>query len=426
MQFVKTIGLCVVAALFFTACSRPSTVVNLAGEQLVDWPCWRGPANGVAAEAQSPPTKFSLEENVVWKSRIPGRGHSSPIVSEGKIFITTAETDSETQSVLGYSQGTGELLWQTKVNKGEFNPTIHPSNTHASPSVATANQRVFAVFNNHSASQLVCLDFDGKILWEKQAGKFVPKQYQFGYGASPIVIGNIVIVSSESENDGFLAAFDQVTGAEVWRTKRLGATSYSTPAIFEIDGKLQLVISGGKNVTGYDPKDGKQLWQVEGPWLVTCGTPVCEGNIVVVSGGFPTARTMAIEINGTEAKIIWQNAHICYEQSLLAHEGYIYALTDNGLAICLKTKDGTEQWNERLSRPVSASPVVANGNVYFADERGGHFVIAADPQAFKVVEKNRLGDVSYASPAIIDSRIYTRVGVKEAGSVQEWLVCLGQ
>ena len=397
--------------------------VSVLGQD--DWQNWRGPTgNGIADQDQKPPTSWDADKNVIWKTKVPGRGHASPIVLGDKIFLATADDKAKTQSVVCFDRESGKQLWSTLIHRGKFNPRIYRTNTHASSTIATHGGRsLFVVFNNDQAAQLTKLDMDGKIVWQKKAGIFKPTRYQFGFGASPIVHESNVIVASESETEAFVAAFDVESGDEKWRIKRPSATSYSTPVVANVGGREQLLISGGREVAGYSPEDGSNLWKTSAKWSVSCGTMVWDGDLVFASGGYPTKQTLAIR--GDNGKVVWQNRVKCYEQSMLALDGHIYALSDNGIAYCWDAKDGTEKWHARMESPVSASPVLAGGHIYFTSQRGNTFVIEANPNEYKLVSKNKLGNDTYATPAFCGNRIYTRIAELERDDRQEWLYCIG-
>lgn len=390
-----------------------------------DWPWWRGPTrNGVAAEAPNSkvPTKWSETENVIWKADVPGRGHSSPIVVNGKVYVTTADERALTQSVIAYDAATGKQLWQTVVNKGNFPAEIHKKNTHATPSVACDGERLYVVFNHSKAVHASALSLDGKVLWTTRFAAFDPKQYAFGYAPSPVIYRDTVLVSAESESERMLAALDRATGKEVWRTPRQTHTSYSPSSIAPVAGRDQLILSGGDQITSYDPATGKQLWTAPGTASATCGTAVWDGDIVVAAGGYPKANTSAI--NAATGKVVWSLPHRLYEQSLIAHKGHVYAFISTGMLHCIRIADGKEMWKQRLTGPVSASAVLAGGHVYWANERGTIFVFKANPEKFELVAENQLGDESMASPAVAAGRLYLRVAHEEGGR-KEVLYCIG-
>ncbi len=393
-----------------------------------DWSRWRGPqGNGIAADGQIPPTSWDEDTNVVWKTKVPGRGHASPIVIGDKIFLATADQEQQSQSVICFDRATGKQLWLTEINNGELNPRMHPNNTHASPTIASDGQRVFVVFNNHEGIQLAAVDFEGKTLWKKVVGEF-ESRLPFGFGASPIVHGGNVIVTNQNNADSAIIAFAGASGEQVWKIDLPKSGNYSTPVVAEVAGKQQLLISGQKLVSSYDPASGKKLWSAIGKWDITCGTMVWDDDLVFASGGYPAQQTLAIKADGS-GEMVWENPIKVYEQSMLLVDGHIYAHSDNGAIYCWRANDGQEMWKQRFASrksPVSASPVFANGNVYFTAENGQTLVVKANPEKFEEVTRNKLGDESFASMAVCGNQIFTRVAMLDLdGNRQEWLFCLG-
>ncbi len=392
-----------------------------------DWRTWRGPSlNGIAAAGQTPVTDWSETKNVVWKAPIPGRGHSSPTIVGDRIFLTSADEKSRTQAVLGFDRNTGKQLWLTPVNQGALPARIHNKNTHASPTVVSDGERLYAAFCNHDAVQLVALSFDGKVQWNKAVGAYRPERYEYGYAPSPALFGGTVIVASESDTGSFLAAFRTDNGQEVWRTPRPKRVSYSSPVVGRVAGRDQLLISGCDLVSSYDPRTGQPLWTAPGTASATCGTMVWEGDLVFASGGYPKKETVCVRADGS-GTVVWRNQEKCYEQSMLVHDGYVYAVNDGGIAFCWQAETGREMWKARLSGgAVSSSPILANGNVYIANERGTTYVFKATPERFVAVAQNQLGDEAFASPAVVDSRLYLRVASSARGGRQEFLYCIGR
>ena len=391
-----------------------------------DWPWWRGHnRDGVARTADKVPLSWGENRNIHWKVPVPGRGHSSPTVVGSLVFLTTSDTAKKTQSVLAFDRATGKPAWTTVVNTGGFPAGIHEKNTHASGSVASDGKRVFALFYNHDAVQTVALDFKGEILWNKHVKPYAPRVFEFGYGCSTVIEGDHVIVAGDYEKGGFLAALNRETGAEAWRAKRPGnSLNWSTPSVATIGGKRQILIGGFQMIASYSPKDGALLWKAPGATAkASCGSPVWDEGRVYMSSGYPERITSAVEA-GT-GKILWTNQDKSYEQSLLAHKGYLYTLNDNGIARCWRGRDGKEMWSARLGGPVSASPVLVGDRIYVANERGKFFVFKADPEAFTKLGESTLGSQIMATPAFCGDRIYARV-IARQGGVQEYLYCIGE
>jgi len=388
-----------------------------------DWPVWRGPhGNNIAAAGQQPPLKWSDSKNVIWKTPLPGRGHASPTIIGNRILLATSNPSEGTQSVICLDRETGTLTWSSEVNRGGLRKRIHRNNTHASSTISADNQHLFAQFEHHEAVYLYALDLQGNQIWEQKISDYDP-HYPFGFGASPVLYQDLVIAAAESRC-GHLVAYRKATGEEVWRIDRNKATNYSSPIVTRIDGRDTLLLSGARQITALDPQTGDIFWSVPTRWEVSCGTLVWDGNLVFASGGFPGSQTLAV--NAVTGKLVWENRVQCYEQSLLAYDGFIYALSDRGIAYCWQADSGQERWKEKLltstrNGGVSASPVLAGGHIYASVENGTTFVFNPDPQRFELIAENQLGDAAFATPTIVGDQLFIRVG--QAG--REWLYCIG-
>jgi len=389
-----------------------------------DWATWRGPnLNGIAAAGQLPPTTWSEAQNVLWKVAVPGRGHSSPTIVGEQIFLTTADEPPQTQSVIAFDRSTGKQLWTTPISKGGF-PETHRKNTHATPSVASDGERLFVSFHHHANIQVSAMSLDGKTLWQKTIGKYDPQLYKYGYAPSPMLYRSLVLIAADYEGGGWLAALDSKSGTPKWQTARSRKLSFSSPVVAKVGGRDQLLISGTEQVASYDPNNGKQLWATPATTMATCGTMVWDGDLVFASGGYPKSETACL--NAKTGQLVWRNDQKCYEQSMLAADGYVYAVNDGGIAFCWRATDGREMWTSRLAGgAISASPILANGNIYATNEAGTIYVFKAQPTRFELVARNQLGDEAFATPAICDSRIYMRVASSAGGGRQETLYCIG-
>jgi outer membrane protein assembly factor BamB len=387
-----------------------------------DWPWWRGPLrNGTAGDVPVP-TKLGDADHVAWKVRVPFRGHSSPTVVGNRVFLTTADRSDEVHYVLAFDRATGASLWQVEVNRGGFPAKNHRNNTEATSTVASDGERLFATFYHHDKVVAVALDFDGKILWKKDVCAFRPRTYEYGYAPSPMIYQGTVIVSAEYDGDSYITALDRQTGERAWRATRPTMITFSTPVVAHLAGKDQLLVSGAQKVSAYDPANGNPLWSTEGTTFATCGTMVWDKDIVFASGGYPKPETVAVKADGSGA-VLWRNNQKCYEQSMLAWQGHVYALTDNGVMFCWRGSDGKEMWKERLKGPVSASPVLANGHIYWANELGTLYVFRPTPERFDLIAENQIGDSSFPSPAICGGQIFLRIAKGAGGERQEWLYC---
>lgn len=390
-----------------------------------DWPWWRGPFRNGTAVSPAAPTTFSATKNVLWKSPVPGRGHSSPIVVGDRVFLATADEQKQVQSILAYDRTTGRQLWKEDVNRGGFPQRNHPKNTEASSTIASDGERLFAAFYEHDEIGLIALSLEGKEIWKRSAGHYRPTKYEYGYAASPVLYGKTVIVIGEYDGNSFLAAFDRATGQPVWRTPRPNNISFSTPVVAHVAGKDQLLISGAEKVASYNPSNGKLLWETPGTTFATCGTMVWEGDVVYASGGYPKPETIAIRADGS-GQVLWKNNQKCYEQSMLVHKGFVYGLTDNGVMYCWRGTDGQEMWKTRLKGPVSASPVGVGDVIYWANELGTMYVFHANPEKWDLIAENQLESESFASPAILGGEMFLRVASGNGPARRETLYAIGQ
>lgn len=387
-----------------------------------DWPWWRGPSrNGIASDAPVP-TKFGDGDHMAWKVAVPGRGHSSPIVVGNHVYLTTAYEGEQRHTVLAFDRATGKKVWEEQVNQGAFPAKNHPKNTEATPTLACDGERLFATFYHHDQVEALALDLNGKIVWRKKVAAFRPKQYEYGYAPSPLIYEGTVIVASEYDGESWITALDRTTGKQVWRSKRLPLISFSSPVVGFVGGKDQLLMSGQEFVASYDPRTGKSNWGTKGTTFATCGTMVWEGDIVFASGGYPKAETIAIRADGSNT-VLWKNNQKLYEQSLLVHAGHVYGLTGTGVLYCWESETGNEKWRQRLSGPVSASPVLAGGHIYWANEAGTLYVFKPNPEKFELVAQNTIGTAGFPSPAICGGQIFLRVAEGEGAGRQEWLYC---
>ncbi len=387
-----------------------------------DWPWWRGPRRDGKATDAPVPTKLSDKDNLVWKVKVPGRGHSSPIIVGDKVFLATADEGKKTHAVLAFDRTKGKLLWNEIVSRGGFPAKNHPKNTEASPSVACDGERIFATFYHHDKVEAIALDFAGKVVWREDVCAFRPRAFEYGFAPSPLIYQNTVIVSAEYDGDSYITALDRKTGQRVWRANRTPMISFSSPVVGFVAGKDQLLISGAQKVASYDPASGNPFWSVDGTTFATCGTMIWENDIAFASGGYPKAETIAVQADGS-GKVLWRNNQKCYEQSMIVVDGYVYGLTDGGVMFCWRGTDGQEMWKHRLKGPVSASPVFAGGHIYWANELGTLYVFRPNSEKFDLVEENQVGTDSFASPAICGGQIFLRVATGNGVGRQEWLYC---
>jgi outer membrane protein assembly factor BamB len=411
----------------------PLAVLGLVGScllvlsaQAADWPRFRGPnGTGIAAD-KDVPVEFGNDKNILWKVEIVGRGHSSPIVSKGRIFLQSSSDDQIGRYLICLDAATGKTIW-SKAFPGGVART-HTKNTPASNTPAADGQRVYAVVWDGSNQRLTAWDYDGKLLWNRDLG---PLRSEHGSGISPIVVGDRVIINNDQGDQkvhgpSAAQAFDAKTGEPVWSKDRDPERAcYSTPFLLEpVDGTPEVIVVSTGGVTAYDPKDGTQIWNYVWNFdpkgkgrLRTVGSPIeHQGLIFANSGdGAGDRHMVALKPNGKGAPptLVWEKKKgTAYVPAPLAKDGYVFWVGDKeNVAVCAEAKTGKEIWSERLgSGSVTASPVMIDGKIYTITEEGKVIVYAAAP-TFDLLATNELHEGVYASPAVADGRLYIR-GVK--------------
>lgn len=388
-----------------------------------DWPWWRGPhRNGIAEAKQKPPLKWSESENVLWKSSVPGRGHGSPAVVGDQVFLATADQDQETQSVLCYHRQTGERLWQTEVHRGGFEKKGNKKASLASSTAACDGQRVFINFLHDGAVYTTALSREGRKLWQTKITDYVVHQ---GYGSSPALYESLVIVSADNKGGGAVAALDRASGKVIWKRERPKTPNYASPILLNAAGREQLLLTGCDLVTSLDPLRGKPFWEIKGATTECVTSTVTDGQLIFSSGGYPKNHVAAVRADGS-GEVVWEKKTRVYVPSMIAQDGYLYAVLDAGMAVCWRCTTGEEMWKGRLGGTFSASLVLVGEHLFATNESGRTFIFKASPDSFQRIGENQLGNEVLATPAICGGRIYMRVADSEKGGRQEMLYCLGK
>ncbi|MFZ9745121.1 MAG: PQQ-binding-like beta-propeller repeat protein [Opitutaceae bacterium] len=385
-----------------------------------DWPGWRGPtADGHAASGQKVPLEWSETAGVRWKTPLRGRGHSSPTLVGNRIYLTTATADE--QALLCLDRASGRLLWDTVVHRGQVDAGNHRLSNPAAGSVAWDGERLFVNFPNAKGIHTSALTPEGKLLWQTRITDFVMHQ---GFGSSPVVFGQTVLVSADHRGGGKVLALDRATGRIVWSQDRPKIANYASPAVLQAAGRTQVVLGGCNLVSAFDPQTGRKLWEIEGATEECVTTAVTDGKRVFVSGGYPRNNVTAVEADGS-GRIAWQNTTRVYVPSMLVRGAYLYAVLDAGQVVCWRTDTGAEVWREKVDRDFYGSPVMVGDRIYVTNLRGVTFIVEVSPAGAKVLAQNKLGDESLASPAIAGGRIYLRAS-KTTPERQDFLWCIGE
>jgi outer membrane protein assembly factor BamB len=374
-----------------------------------EWPAWRGPRGDGFSREKGLPLRWTKTENIHWKTAIPGRGHSSPIVWDDRIFLTTCLEKNLQRVLVCLDRADGKILWQRVVLQSKLEKK-HQLNSYASSTPATDGKHVWVSFLEAPNIEVACYDFKGKKVWQRSPGKFYSVH---GFCSSPILYKDMVILNCDQDADASIVALDRATGRQRWRADRPNKIrSYGPPLIVEAAGKKQLVLSGSKCVASYNPDTGKQYWIIDGPTEQFVASMVYLNGIFFVTGGFPDFHILGIRPDGkgnvTKTHILWRHTKgASYVPSPVAHDRYFFLVSDRGVASCLEAATGQRHWMKHLGKHHSASPVCADGHLYFVDDDGTTFVLKAGKK-FEVVRKNPLGEECYASPAVSHGQIFIR------------------
>jgi outer membrane protein assembly factor BamB len=413
--------------LVFTMICIPLVTESAWGESFPnvsadDWPWWRGPQrNGIANEQSAPPTMWSDTRNVVWKVKVPGRGHGSPTVVGDAVYLAVADRERDLQAVICYDRNTGEPRWETVVHRGGLMKKNEKA-SQASSSIACDGESLYITFLNDGAVYTTALTLDGRQLWQRKISDYIIHQ---GYASSPALYDELVIVSADNKGGGAIAALHRKDGSVVWRRERPAKPNYPSPVIVHAGGRDQLIFTGCDLVTSLSPLTGETYWEVPGSTTECVTSTVTDGERVFTSGGYPRNHLSAVRADGS-GKLEWENNDRIYVPSMLIRDGVLYAVLDAGVAACWRTDTGEELWKARLGGTFSASPVMVGDLIYVANEAGETFIYKANPKRFELVAKNKLGDEVFATQSICGGRIYTRVAFLEDGRRQEYLYCLAR
>lgn len=389
-----------------------------------DWPWWRGPdRNGVAPGNPHPPVKLDDPRSQKWAVEIPGRAHGSACVCGDRVFLPTADETAKTQSMHGFDRATGRLLWTTVIHRDGMTQKSNRKESWASATPACDGERVFMSFVHGEAVFTTALDLNGNQLWQTRISDFVIHQ---GYGASPAIWGDLVIVAADSKgtNGGAVCGLDRKTGAVIWKIPRDAKPNYASPIILEAAGRTQLFLSGIDKVTSLDPLNGKMLWEIDGATTECVTSTVTDGQRIFTSGGYPKNHVSAILADGS-GTLAWESKERVYVPSMLVRNGHLYAVLDSGVAACWEAATGKEKWKERLGGTFSASLVMENDRIYAANESGELFVFRAIPERMELLGRHKIADEMFATPAIADGQIYLRVAFLDGERRTEKLVCYG-
>jgi outer membrane protein assembly factor BamB len=417
----------------------------------VNWPQFRGPqASGVAGDTVPVTWNVETGDNIRWQTPLPGLAHSSPIIWLDRIYVATAvkpgakpelkvglygdgdsykEKEPHQWRLLCVDKQTGKVLWDKLGHEAIPRLERHTKATHCNATPATDGEHIVAMFGSEG---LFCFDMNGGLLWRKDLGKLHAGPYnaptmQWGFASSPVLHDGKVVVQCDTLSEQFLAVFDAKDGREMWRTKREEVTAWSTPIVASSPGRTQIVVNGWKHIGGYDFNTGKELWRLKEGGDIPVASPIIADDLAILTSGHGKYRPMrAVRLNATgdvtppemgatNQAVVWCHPRKGnYLQTPIVVGDLLFGCLDSGIVTCFDVKSGKLHYEERIGgggQGFSASPVAANGHVYFSGEQGDVFVIPT-AERFSVVATNKLGGLCLATPAISEGTLLFRTTEK--------------
>lgn len=392
-----------------------------------NWTRFRGPNGQGHSRETGLPVSWSADENIAWKTAIPGRSWSSPIVFGDSIFLTTATQDGVSCRVIHVNRTDGRVVWNREVHRQTPGP-MRKQNSYATPTPVTDGEKVYAVYYDGT---VVAVDFDGNLAWKNQEIRFFSLH---GLGASPILAeGQLIMPFDGSSRDeqrvgwkipwtgAVILSLDTRDGSVRWKGRRGESRVGHVTPILAGDGP-HLVSAGGDRVQGFDLHSGKRLWSVYSQGEGVTPSPVLGNGLIFTSSGFEAPTIRAIRPGGTGDVT---DTHIAWEQkkgvpalaSLLYVRPYLYTITRDNILHCIEGDSGSIVWVKRLTGVHSASPVYADGRIYILSEDGVTLVLRPGP-SYSEITSNELGEPCRASMAVSQGQFFIRS--------DSHLYCIGQ
>jgi outer membrane protein assembly factor BamB len=372
-----------------------------------DWPEFRGPTGQGNSDERGLPLVWSETKNVRWKVAIPGRGWSSPAIHGDRVWLTTATEEGKSLRAISVDRNTGAILQNVEVFRLKSLGNLNSKNSQASPTPVLEGDRVYLHFGAYGTA---CITQSGEIVWKTRLDY---DNGQHGPGGSPVIYDNLLILSCDGQDVQYVVALDKLTGKIKWKKLREGYQAYTTPLIVRLPAGDQVISPGAFRAVSYEPRTGKELWQVRyGDGFSNVPRPVYGNGLVFICTGFQQPSLLAVRLDGrgdvTKSHIAWTlKRGVSLTPSPLLVGDELYMVSDNGVASCIDAKTGASHWQVRLGGNHSASPLYADGRIYFLSEEGESVVIAPGKE-FKALAKNQLDGPTLASMAVSNGSIFVR------------------
>lgn len=386
-----------------------------------EWTRFRGSDGAGLGQGKSIPVSFT-EAHYLWQVKLPGPGHSSPVLWGDRIFVTCSHDKRQQREVVCLDARSGAILWSTEM---PFAPYRHNrQNSFAASTPAVDAEHVYINWISGGKFVALALDHAGNRVWRREMGAFGARH---GAGASPIALNGLMIVGNDNKETSFLAGLNGKTGQTIWQIERDSKmTSYSTPAVYRPqDGEPEVVfVSEAYGMTGVDPASGQKIWESDKLFTIkSVASPVVAGNVIFATAGKGGAgrESAALRLDGTASgrspSVAWKlDRDLPYVCTPIALGEHLYILSDAGVMTCVQAASGQQLWQKNLDAKVYASPVCVNGRIYVVTRSGEVIVLKAGPQ-YSVLARNSLPEKSDATPAIANGRMYFRT--------LNHLICIG-
>jgi outer membrane protein assembly factor BamB len=372
-----------------------------------DWPQFRGPTGQGHSEERGLPLSWGETSNVLWKVAIPGKGWSSPVVQGDRLWLTAATEEGKSLRAISIDRKSGAITQDVEVFRLKSANLANPKNSFASPTPIVEGDHVYVHFG---AFGTACIKQSGEIVWKT---RLEYDNGQHGTGGSPVLYDDLLILSCDGNDVQFVVALDKRTGKVKWKKSRPGYQAYTTPLVVKMPEGDQVISPGAFRAFAYDPRTGKELWHVSyGEGFSNVPRPVYSDGLVFICTGFQQASLLAVRLDGkgdvTKSKVVWKlDRGVPLTPSPLLVGNELYMVTDNGIATCVDALTGKEYWRARIGGNHSASPIYADGRIYFLSEEGESVVIAPGQQ-LKHLATNQVDGRTLASMAVASGSIFIR------------------
>lgn len=378
-----------------------------------EWTRFRGP-NGSGVSPTAILTRWA-ERDFHWKVKLPGVGHSSPVLWEKRIFVTSGEEETGRRLVICLHADDGRQLWQRSFPGAKHGK--HADNSFASATPAVDEKHVYLTWGTPKEFLVLALDHEGKEIWRVDLGPF---KGGHGFGASPIVHDNLLVVPNDQDGDSFLTALDRTTGKERWKTPRKSKNTFTTPCVYKPrQGPEELIFTCWEHgITSLDPKTGKKNWESDifskGHMETGIGSPVIAGDLVLGTCGWLGVKLEVVAVRpptpgaeGPRTAVYRLDRSAPLVLTPLVKDDLLFMWSDDGIVTCADARTGKLHWRERVPGSYYGSPVCAADHLYCVSRSGDVVVLEAAKQ-FKLVSRNPLGEGSHSTPAIAGGRMFLR------------------